>query len=622
MIPKEFISELIAHTDIVEVLSEHNVQLKQTGREEFKACCPFHSEKTPSFYVSRDKQVYNCFGCKAKGNVITFLQEYDKLSFTDAVETLAERLNLEVPREGRSQRDGRNTASYRTMYELMKDCADRYHRALKSPEGVAAMEYLSSRGITPETIERFNIGYAPDLWNFISNSGDLSNQTRAEQLLELGMIKKTADGRDHFYDMFRNRVMIPILDRRGRVIAFGGRVLDKELPKYMNSPEMAIFHKGKELFGLYQTIEWHKNNRLEINKLIVVEGYMDVIALAQYGVNYAVASLGTATTIDQLQLIFRHTKRLICCYDGDAAGHKAAWHALTLMLPIMNDSIDVSFAFLPPEHDPDSYVRENGKDKFEEYLDNAMPFDRYLFSYLVTHQVNKSNNAELADSALTLLAGMPDTLRLSTMISSLSKKVFMDPEKLLAQLKRKRTYNRGDIRSPVNEESAPFEITPVRRLIILAVQYPTCVQSNGKAIVDLVNQIIELNIDLKGFDVLVRLVEFILKHEKGCISAASIVEAYAGTKLEVWIRRMAEIELYSRASNIDPNNVSKDIIATLTRILVDDHQTKASSLRQLSMKRKLTEDELRELTEHLCFVMKYYGKPIIEGDAKSTDGRH
>lgn len=613
MIPHEFVSEVIARTDIVDVLTEHNIQLKQAGRAEFKACCPFHSEKTPSFYVSRDKQVYNCFGCKAKGNVVKFLQEYDKLSFTDAVETLAERLNMEVPRNNFSKDKNRETASYRTYYEVMKECADKYHQVLTGSSGTAAMEYLTNRGITPETIERFNIGYAPDQWNFLQPRNENSDRTKTEQLLELGMLKKSMDNR--IYDMFRHRVMIPIIDRRGRVIAFGGRVLNNDQPKYLNSPEMAIFHKGNELFGLYQAIEWHKNNRLEISKLIIVEGYMDVVALTQYGVNYAVASLGTSTTVDQLQLIFRNTKRLICCYDGDAAGHKAAWHALTIMLPILSDSVDVGFAFLPPEHDPDSFVRENGREKFEEYLDKAMTLEQYLFSYLSTHQANRNNTAELADNALSLLASMPDTVRLESLLTKLSTKVLMDREKLLVQLKRRRTYSQRPVEIR-QEEDPPLEITPVRRMLILAIQYPSCVQANGKAIVDLINQIIDLNKDIKGLDVLAKLINFILKRDSGRISAASIVEAYAGTPLEKWIGKLAGIELYSRAMNIDLNNVSKDMISTLTRILVDDHQTRAISLRQLSMERKLTDEELLELTEHIRFVKKYYGKPILDADAE------
>ncbi|MBQ8707202.1 MAG: DNA primase [Succinivibrionaceae bacterium] len=612
MIPSEFITEIITSTNIVDVMRERHIELKPSGRGQYKARCPFHSEKTPSFYVSEDKQVYNCFGCKAKGNVIKFLTEYDKLSFVDAVETLAERLGLEVPHTAQGSRNnGKSSLQTRNLYDIMSRCADRYHEVLRSPRGSAALEYLKNRGITDDTIERFRIGYAPDLWNFISASGNGQMPENASELQELGMVKPTADGR--LYDMFRHRVMIPILDRRGRVMAFGGRVLNDEQPKYLNSPEMTIFHKGRELFGLHQALEWHRNNRQELKRLVIVEGYMDVIALTQYGINYAVASLGTATTVDQLQLIFRNAPQLVCCYDGDSAGHKAAWHALVTMLPILEDSADVRFAFLPSEHDPDSFVRENGPDSFERFLNEALPLDKYLFRQLVASQTNPDNSAELADSAVNLLATMPDTFRRVQLTEILSKKVFMDVDRLTASIRQKAAYarNRNGEQQPAQQTENLLELTPIRRLLILAIQYPMTVRANAQAIVGLLNQIIDLNVNIKGLDVLAGLIKFILG-QKCNVSAASIVQAYSGSELSKWIGMLAEYEIYMNASNVDPVNVGKDMLATMTRLLVEYHQNEATKLRMLSQDRSLTEDELRKLTEHLRFVKTYYRMPLQE----------
>ncbi len=611
MIPHEFISEVIARTDIVEVLREHHIELKQAGRGEFKACCPFHGEKTPSFYVSSDKQVYNCFGCKAKGNVVKFIQEYDKLSFVDAIETLAERLNMPVPHQSNGQNQENNSEfSLKELYNTMLLCSQLYHQVLMSPQGAIAMEYLSNRGITQDTIKRFNIGFAPDQWNFLSSNLKNYNPKLNKMLLELGMLRQNQEQRT--FDMFRNRIMIPIIDRRGRVIAFGGRVMNNDQPKYMNSPEMAIYHKGNELFGLHQAIQWHQENRQDIQQIVIVEGYMDVIALSQFGINYAVASLGTATTRDQLQLVLRNTKRLIFCYDGDAAGQKAAWHALTIILGILDDAADVKFAFLPSEHDPDSYVRAYGKEGYEEYLNQALELEDYFFKYIKEHQVNPGNKNELAQIALEHMATMPDNIRLENMISMLSPRTNIDAEKLMTLLKRQRSYSNRRNPTPIEQQVPSLEMTPMRRLLILAIQYPMCIQTHTKSIVKLLNQIIDLNPNLRGLSVFNGLVSFILQHEQGKVSAASIVEAYAATDLGKWMKVLSEQELYARAKNVDLENVYKDLASTMTRMLVDYHQAKVNDLLATGQSRELTPQELTELTEHQRFVKNNYGRPYIE----------
>ncbi len=621
MIPQEFISDVVARTDIVDVMSEHSIELKTAGREEYKACCPFHGEKTPSFYVSREKQVYNCFGCKAKGNVITFLMEYDKLSFTDAVESLAERLGLDVPRITRSQRPGtpppqESAPVSRDLYALMQECAAAFASVLAGPQGETAAAYLADRGITPATIQRFGMGFAPEQWDFLIRNVARGDQERLRQLSELGMIKQNESGR--MYDMFRNRVMIPITDRRGRTVAFGGRVLNNDKPKYLNSPEMAIFHKGRELFGLNQAQEQSRLKKQPLQILVLVEGYMDVIALAQSGVDNAVASLGTSTTADQLQLIFHSARKLVCCYDGDEAGQRAAWHALVTMLPIITDRCDAAFAFLPPEHDPDSYVREHGREGFENYLKNALSLEDYFFSYLDSH--NPGGTAELADEALSLLALMQNTFKLDSLLDTLAPRIFTSREKLGEKLQAKRNQLQRNARAlpPIQESPQnALEITPVRRLLILAIQHPASIQSHGSEMMALLDKIRTQDPALKGLDVLTGLCDFILRQAQGRISAASIIQAYQGTGLEKWLHLLSEQELYSRAANVDPENVWKDIQSTISGLLVDYHQVAVAALREAGRNRRLTDEELQSITEHLRFIHAYFRR-VPEGPAQAA----
>jgi DNA primase len=376
MIPQTFIDELIARTDIVEVIGLR-VQLKKAGRE-FKACCPFHGEKTPSFWVSPDKQFYHCFGCGAHGTVIRFLMEHDRMAFPEAVEELATRLGLEIPHQGGAPGGGPRRAD-ESLYDLMSRVSQFYVDSLARDE--RAREYVAKRGLDRNTVEQFAIGYAPNSWNDVLRRFGTDDAAR-RQLTELGLIVERdrgqiRDGERH-YDRFRDRIMFPIRDVRGRIIAFGGRIIDQGEPKYLNSPETVLFHKGRELYGLYET----RRTRSNLKRLLIVEGYMDAVSLHQAGVNYAVATLGTSTTPDHFKRIFRLVSEVAFAFDGDRAGRAAAWRALQHALPEARDGREIRFLFLPDGHDPDTLVAEEGQVAFEKRLDATLPLSRYLVDEL------------------------------------------------------------------------------------------------------------------------------------------------------------------------------------------------------------------------------------------------
>ncbi len=405
-IPRVFINDLLARTDIVDLV-DARVKLKKQGKN-YHACCPFHNEKTPSFTVNGEKQFYHCFGCGAHGNAIDFLMNYDKLEFVETVEELAAMHNLDVPYEAGSGPSQIERHQRQNLYQLLDGLSAFYQQSLTQPNASDAREYLSRRGLSADVISRFAIGYAPAGWdNVLKRFG--GNEENRQSLIDAGMLVTNDRGRS--YDRFRERVMFPIRDKRGRVIGFGGRVLGDGQPKYLNSPETDIFHKGRQLYGLYEA----QQNSPEPARLLVVEGYMDVVALAQYDINYAVASLGTSTTADHIQLLFRVTNNVICCYDGDRAGRDAAWRALETALPYMTDGRQLRFMFLPDGEDPDTLVRKEGKDAFEARMEQAQPLSTFLFNSLMP-QVDLSTpdgRAQLSTLALPLITQVPgETLRI------------------------------------------------------------------------------------------------------------------------------------------------------------------------------------------------------------------
>lgn len=458
-IPRVFINDLLARTDIVDLI-DARVKLKKQGKN-FHACCPFHNEKTPSFTVNGEKQFYHCFGCGAHGNAIDFLMNFDRLEFVESIEELATSHGLDVPYEAGSGPSQMERHQRQSLYQLMDNLNGFYQQGLQQSSAQPARDYLDRRGLSAEIINHFAIGYAPSGWDNVLKRFGKQSEDR-ESLMEAGMLVSNDKGRT--YDRFRDRVMFPIRDKRGRVIGFGGRVLGNDTPKYLNSPETPIFHKGRQLYGLYEAVKNHP----EPARLLVVEGYMDVVALAQYGIDYAVASLGTSTTAEHIQLLFRSTDTVICCYDGDRAGREAAWRALETALPYMNDGRQLRFMFLPDGEDPDTLVRKEGKDAFEARMEQAMPLSSFLFDSLLP-QVDLSSRdgkARLSTLALPLITQIPgETLRIYMRQELGNKLGILDDnqlEKLMPKLAASGT-------TPV---APPLKRTTMRVLIALLIQSP------------------------------------------------------------------------------------------------------------------------------------------------------
>ena len=403
LIPQSFIDDLLNRTDIVDVVSSR-VQLKKAGKN-YTACCPFHKEKTPSFSVSPDKQFYYCFGCGAGGNALGFLMDHDNLDFPQAIEDLAKAAGMEVPREesGRPHKPRQPTDS--PLYPLLTAAADYYRQALKShPQRKAAVDYLKGRGLTGEIARDFGLGFAPPGWDNLYKH--LSSDTLQQKaMIDAGLLVENAESGKR-YDRFRDRVMFPIRDSRGRIIAFGGRVLGDDKPKYLNSPETAVFHKGQELYGLFEA---RKNNR-NLDEIIVVEGYMDVIALAQQGLRNAVATLGTATSEEHMKRLFRVVPSVLFCFDGDQAGRNAAWRALEATLSSLQDGRRARFLFLPEGEDPDTLVRSEGTDAFRARINqHAQPLADYFFQQLTEEADPRSleGKAHMATLAAPLIDKVP-----------------------------------------------------------------------------------------------------------------------------------------------------------------------------------------------------------------------
>ncbi|OOF43097.1 DNA primase [Rodentibacter trehalosifermentans] len=512
-IPRPFIDDLLTKSNIVDVINSR-VKLKKAGRD-YQACCPFHHEKTPSFTVSEKKQFYHCFGCGAHGNAISFLMDYDKLEFVEAIEELAAMAGLEVPYEKRvnshSQRPQVSYQTKRNLYELMQEIAAFYQTQL--PLNIPAQHYVQQRGLSPDIIARFQIGFVPNTIDAVLRKFGV-NPEEQKKLRDLGMLSQNERGK--VYDKFRNRIMFPIRDKRGRTVAFGGRVLGDEKPKYLNSPETITYHKGSELYGLYEALQTNDAP----SKLLVVEGYMDVVALAQFGVDYAVASLGTSTTSEQIQLLFRSTEQVICCYDGDRAGRDAAWRALENALPYLEDGRQIKFIFLPDGEDPDTYIRRYGKEKFEDYIENAQSLTDFLFAHL-NPQVDfstKEGRGKLVALATPLIRQIPgEALRLS-LRNTLAQKLGIFDESQLENLIPKQTTSSipagGDSQSKIKQ-------TPMRLVISLLLQNP-----------HLVNRITEAGLmalkDEAGYDLLEKLTALCRSREG--ITLGQILEHFRDTE--------------------------------------------------------------------------------------------
>jgi DNA primase len=414
-IPREFIQRLLSHVDIIDIV-DGRVPLRKKSNNNYFACCPFHTEKSASFSVSHTKQFYYCFGCGAHGNAIDFLMQFDRLSFPETIDALAKHAGLEVPREA-SPTSKPNADPQ--IYDVLTQIAKYYQNELRASP--TAVEYLKKRGVSGTIAKTFGLGYAPSGWEHLLQQFG-TNTTLKHQLYEAGMLIKKDDG--GYYDRFRERIMFPIQDRRGRIIAFGGRILEKGDPKYLNSPETPVFQKGHELYGFYQAL----NANRQLNRILLVEGYMDVIALFQHGITYAVATLGTATTVHHLHRLFRYTSDIIFCFDGDSAGRTAAWRALLTALPTLRDEIQIRFMFLPDGDDPDTFIRREGKDAFEQHLQNSLTLSSFFFQTLSTQAdlTNMDGRARFVKLATEHLNQIPPGIFQQMMFEELAKKARTD----------------------------------------------------------------------------------------------------------------------------------------------------------------------------------------------------
>jgi DNA primase len=471
-IPQSFIDELLTRIDIVSVIETY-ITLKKAGTN-YLALCPFHQEKTPSFTVSPNKQFFHCFGCGISGNAISFLMEYERMNFVDAIETLATQAGIEIPREAGISIQQPETQQF---YEIMQKTALFYQRQLgKHSQSKRALDYLNQRGLSEKIIKQFKIGYTPPGWDNLLQAID-NNPKQKQHLVTTGMLIQK--NQESIYDRFRDRIMFPIHDRRGRVIAFGGRVLsDEDTPKYLNSPETPIFHKGSELYGLYEA---RQANR-QINRLLLVEGYMDVVALAQHGIDYAVATLGTSITANHLQLLLRTSQEIIFCFDGDNAGLAAAWRAMEITIPLLRDDWQIKFMFVPKGEDPDSLIRKEDKSKFEERIQQASSLPEFFFQHLSAEvdlqQID--GRARLVSLAMPYIQKMSADIMREMFLESLSKRVNMDINKLNKYIPTKSNSSpKNDAGFSSNQEIKPLS-SPMRTAIALLIQHPNLAQYADK----------------------------------------------------------------------------------------------------------------------------------------------
>lgn len=533
MIPRQFIDDLLARADIVELI-DSRVPLKKAGKN-YQACCPFHTEKSPSFTVSQDKQFYHCFGCGEHGNAISFLMEFDRLEFPDAIEELAAHYNMEVPREQSHQTPAQVKQQQQVYqqkqddYELLGNISRFYQQQLKTAsDKTVAVDYLKGRGLSGEIAKKFTIGYISDHWDGMMNAFATNRQV-TQQLVDLGMAIQGDKNKP--YDRFRGRIMFPIRDKRGRVLGFGGRVLSDGTPKYLNSPETRIYHKGQELYGLYEAKQANK----QLERIVIVEGYMDVVALAQHGVDYAVASLGTATTPEQLQTLFRTVKEVICCYDGDRAGRDAAWRAMENALPFIQDGYALKFVFLPDGEDPDTLIRQQGQQAFENILNQATPLTEFLFEQLM-QQVDMNSlegKAALLDSFQPFLTKMPDSTIKDGIVTKLAHNFGAGSDKQLAKINK--GFNQSSIQKVSQKQP---KVTPVRLAIALLLEHPHIVKA-------LPNPEILAQVDLPGVSLLTQIISLCQQSEY--VNSAQLLEHYRNTeegkqltKLMCWQHHVVE----------------------------------------------------------------------------------
>lgn len=554
-IPREFIDDLLVRVDIVDLIDSH-VPLKKAGAN-YVARCPFHTEKTPSFSVNRSKQFFHCFGCEASGNAISFLMDFSHLSFVEAVEELADFVGVDVPLESKVFSAKHQGSDLSALYKVMEQVATVYVEQLRSnPEGKSAVDYLKVRGVSSRIAHDFMLGYAPKQWQLLTDQFD------QQLLIDAGLLGKN-DG-DSLYGRFRGRVMFPIRDKRGRTIAFGGRVLDDSLPKYLNSPETPLFSKGREVYGLYELLRKHPKPQ----KILIVEGYMDVVALAEFGIDYVVATLGTATSQAHLDLLFRFSSELIFCFDGDKAGQAAALRAMEPAFSSLRDGRQIRIMLLPDGHDPDSLVRERGLDGFVSQIESAEVLSDYFFKAMGKdlNLTEMEARAHLVSRAKPYLDKLPDGVFKGMMfgrlkeLSNVAGLVGIDKSQELKHVRLVRPKQaRGAMR-----------LSTARVALALLIQNPRLAEVTEQREIDW------RGLDFPGSDIFKSVLQTIEINKPA--NAAVMLELYRGAEEEKTINALACLELL-----VPDEGVESEFMGALDRLL---HQARLAVLDKLLVKEK------------------------------------
>lgn len=591
-IPQQFIDDLMNRVDIVEVI-DSRVPLKKAGRE-YTACCPFHNEKTPSFTVSPNKQFFHCFGCGAHGTAIGFLMDYEHLDFVEAVEELARSVGVDVPHEAGRADDGEHRRNA-LLYELHMEAARYFQRMLREhPRAGAAVEYLKTRGLSGEIARDFGLGYAPPGWDNLL--GALGRDPARRQALAAGGLAIQKDNGE-LYDRFRDRIMFPIHDRRGRIIGFGGRVLGDDTPKYLNSPETPIFHKGHELYGLFET----RKQVRELDRLLVVEGYMDVVALAQFGVRNAVATLGTATTSEHLEQLYRVVPEVVFCFDGDRAGLAAAWRALENALPVLREGREARFLFLPEGDDPDSFIRREGADTFRERTANAIPFSGFFFEHLSESVDMQSidGRARLVEMAKPLLERLQPGVFRRMMVHQLERLAAL-PSGELAALTGETGRPARSARPIPPSRAGQDGISPVRHLVALLLQHPPLAQR-------LESPALLRQVRRPGVDLLVELIDFLRVNPH--VTTGGILEHWRGSEAGRHLARLATSRL-----GLDEDRIEPEFDAYAELLLQEAQREQAAARLRYLESRRPGEWSEAERQEHMELIQGFKRPPGNRGE--------
>ncbi len=588
-IPQSFIDELMTRVDIVEVI-DTRVPLKKAGRE-YTACCPFHNEKTPSFTVSPTKQFYHCFGCGAHGTAVGFLMEYEHLSFPEAVEELARGVGMTVPREEGGPGPAPVRRENEALYGLLAEADRFYRRQLRQhPQSARAVDYLKQRGLSGEIAAEYGLGFAPPGWdNLLKALGN--SPERQAQLITAGMLIRKDNG--ECYDRFRDRIMFPIRDRRGRSIAFGGRILPdtqekgaKAPAKYLNSPETPLFHKGQELYGLYEA----RQALRDIPRLLVVEGYMDVVALAQFGIRYAVATLGTATTTEHLNQLFRVTPEIVFCFDGDRAGRDAAWRALTNALPVIREGRRIRFMFLPEGEDPDSQVRAVGKDGFEAQIETASGFSDFFFQHLGKQADTGSidGRAQLVELARPLLKQLSPGVFRHMMTEQLARLARLEPTELAVLLEQGPTRPgpaaQPGQRSAGRRPPGRHPLSPVRIALLRLLHNPALARQAGDpARFD--------GLEVPGLSLLQQVLEILQAHPH--LNTSAVLERWRDTETGRHLEKIASWQ----PEVDDETTLAQEFAGALAELERQQLESRYDHLLTRSNQGDLSPEEKRELKQ-------------------------